>query len=316
MLGLRRAGSGERATRFRDLRGPLIAGYLWLIFAWLLFEPDVDYRPPEGVGAAAYDLAHRVGPIALAIAASVAAYLVGAVSHEFSRWIAAAWSGWDRLPLWARGGVRPSTAQQVDVVLAHGRVILAGINVSDELRKSRETELEKRAEEAKSEAEEELDLPATLLIGEKPGLFAEVDRIRAEADLRLAVAPPLLANAVLLAIEGSRWWLLAIPPILVLFLQGVRRDFEWRQLTADAIRLGRIASSSIGRFAAWVEGIPKALEKAEVRHEAALEAERYMPGTDDSDGIESEEGFPDHDLEPSAPPGSQPHEGAGERHPD
>src|SRR3954451_13308783 len=54
-----RAGTGLRARRsiaamqvlanalpgVRELRGPLVAGYLWLLFIWMLLTPDLDHRP-------------------------------------------------------------------------------------------------------------------------------------------------------------------------------------------------------------------------------------------------------------------------------
>jgi hypothetical protein len=250
---------------FRDLRGPLIAGYLWLVFAWLLFEPNVDYRPPNGVGAAAYDLLQEVGPIATAIAVSVAAYLVGAVSQALSVVVRTAWSKWERLPLWARGGGRASMLVEVDAIHKRGRGILAGAAVGDSTRKARMDELEERADGTRYEAERELDLPATLLIGERPALFAEVDRLRGEAELRVTVALPILSGIVLLAAKSTLWWLLASPLVLVLFIDGVRRDSDAKKIVADSIRLGRVPSSSIGRFSEWVDAIAASLEKAEAR---------------------------------------------------
>jgi len=61
----------------------------------------------------------------------------------------------------------------------------------------------RRGDAALLESDRELSLPATLLVGEQPELFAEVDRLRAEGELRLAVVPPLLATIVLLAFEVS-----------------------------------------------------------------------------------------------------------------
>ena len=168
---------------FRDLRGPLIAGYLWLLFAWLLFEPNTDYRPPDGVGAAAYDLAQEIGPIALAIALSVAAYLTGAVSQALSGVLTTTWPKWDRLPLWARGGIRPSTTDQVNAIHKRGNGVLVKAAIDEVTRKAKIEQLDERAEAATYEAERELDLPATLLIGEKPELFAQVDRMASEAEL-------------------------------------------------------------------------------------------------------------------------------------
>ena len=74
---------GSIVPGFRDLRGPLIAGYMWLLFAWLLVDPEVPLKS-EGQLGSIVDLAHEAGPIATAAAVSVAAYLVGAMSRLLS----------------------------------------------------------------------------------------------------------------------------------------------------------------------------------------------------------------------------------------
>jgi hypothetical protein len=62
---------------FRDLRAPLTAGYIWLVFVWLLFTPNVSTRPSSVVGGAIYDLSRDVGRIWLAVAIGVIAYSSG-----------------------------------------------------------------------------------------------------------------------------------------------------------------------------------------------------------------------------------------------
>jgi hypothetical protein len=66
---------------FRDLRAPVIAGYMWLIFVWLLVDPNLSHRPSSTLGGALYDLGNRVGHVGIAVAVSVAAYLIGTVSQ-------------------------------------------------------------------------------------------------------------------------------------------------------------------------------------------------------------------------------------------
>jgi len=46
---------------FRDVRAPLMAGYLWLLFAWLLARPNLSSRPRDALGAAAFDLGEYGG---------------------------------------------------------------------------------------------------------------------------------------------------------------------------------------------------------------------------------------------------------------
>lgn len=121
-------------------------------------------------------------------------------------------------------------------------------------------QLDTRAAEASTELEQEVNLPATLLVGEKPQLFAEVDRLRAEGELRLAVVPPLYALCILLAVEQSAYWLIAVVPIVLLLLQGIQREADSRKIIADSIAHGEVPSSSLSKFRAWIEALPDAIE--------------------------------------------------------
>ena len=69
---------------FRDLRGPVIAGYLWLVFAWLLVQPSLDERPGRAIAGSLYDLGQDIGRVGIATAVSLVTYLLGSVSQELS----------------------------------------------------------------------------------------------------------------------------------------------------------------------------------------------------------------------------------------
>jgi hypothetical protein len=94
----------------------------------------------------------------------------------------------------------------------------------------------------------ELDLPATLLVGEQPELYAEADRVRAESELRIAVVPPLMALAILLSSRVSLLWLLALVPTAQLLIQGVRREDDARRLIGSALLFGNVESAAVKRF--------------------------------------------------------------------
>jgi hypothetical protein len=66
----------------REIRAPLVAGYIWLLSAWLVVQPKtpITAHVLNGPAGLVVQLAHVVGPVATAAAVSVAAYLVGAVS--------------------------------------------------------------------------------------------------------------------------------------------------------------------------------------------------------------------------------------------
>jgi len=238
---------------FRDLRGPLIAGYMWLIFAWLIVQPDPDHRPDDSIGGAFYDLANEVGRIWVFVAISVAAYLIGAVSQYLSEPLrrggslfAVLYGGFD-IDVEAR--LRPLELRaeaEIDTAFEEERI--------RSIDAQRFTEMfQNRARAAGYEAERELELPAILLVGDQNELFAEVDRVRSEGQLRLAVVPPLVALIGLLAVEVSLWWLTALLAVVALIFQGSERDLDAKKSIADAIRIGRVPSSSSANLEAGID---------------------------------------------------------------
>jgi hypothetical protein len=68
----------------RELRAPLVAGYLWLLLLWLVVGgrfPSADESKPVALDRL-YDLASVISAIGLAAAASIAAYLLGSLAVE------------------------------------------------------------------------------------------------------------------------------------------------------------------------------------------------------------------------------------------
>lgn len=268
---------------FRDLRSPLIAGYSWLLFAWLVVAPDLSHTPQNRLGAALFNLGHHIGHIGLGVAISVVAYLVGSASQVASETLRATWISvaallWEALPagpdrIFALPNVRnPAvetiTAQIDRAVLAMGQLRAAGLPPRHddlpqesfersvaEAREKDQSELETRVERARAEARRELTLPATLLVGKDPTLYAEVDRLSAEGELRLSAIAPLLAILTLGASESSLLWLLGLPLLVTLLDQGVRKDVASRALIANAIARNVVESDSAKRFVAWVDSL-------------------------------------------------------------
>ena len=248
---------------FRDLRAPVVAGYMWLLLAWLWVNPDLDHPPETGLSGTVYDLFHRIGPIWVAIAAGVLAYLMGSISQDLSRLLRRLWDESDfDLP-----GRRFIFRGDERINATNERAFRAMGNQVERLtppaREHLTTLIEERTREARDEASRELELPATLLVGDKSELFAEVDRQRAEGELRMAVVPPLVALTAYLCIEGSLWWLLACPAIVVLFFQGLQRELDSKKSIADAIWMGKVESSSVSKFSQWVDKVlPGEIDRA------------------------------------------------------
>lgn len=64
----------------RDVRGPLIAGYLWLFAGWLfLGEPTPDQETADAAYRPVLELGDALGRVGLAAVVSVAAYLIGSL---------------------------------------------------------------------------------------------------------------------------------------------------------------------------------------------------------------------------------------------
>jgi hypothetical protein len=251
---------------FRDLRGPVVAGYLWALFAWLIVEPDFTTKPGDPLGGSLYELGHAVGGVGTAIALSVAAYLVGSVSQVLSTGLRATWSGilkqaWYWLPrglddaIGMPGSPEPPEGEEISALAERASIAMASTSkpVSDP---DQEVDVSEVAGRAYAEARAELALPATVLVGKEPELFAEVDRLRGEGDLRLAAVPPLVAIFVALTVlTGSWWWLVALIPLIALLDQGVRRLQSSRQLVADAKARGLVPSPALQRLKNWVEAV-------------------------------------------------------------
>jgi hypothetical protein len=76
----------------RDIRGPLAAGYLYLLCGWLWFNDDLERRARDGPVADVYDLLVSMRPAELIIVLSVSAFLVGSLLDEVRVHLARAFS--------------------------------------------------------------------------------------------------------------------------------------------------------------------------------------------------------------------------------
>jgi hypothetical protein len=65
----------------RDLRAPVAAGYIWLGIIWLAWgRHQNDLASSRGLAGDIYDLAHAAGPVAIGVALSFTAYILGVLS--------------------------------------------------------------------------------------------------------------------------------------------------------------------------------------------------------------------------------------------
>jgi hypothetical protein len=73
----------------REIRSSLASGYLWIFFLWLVFDPmlgesNFDSEPYRS----AHHLGNDIGPVALGVTVTFAAYLIGTFFNEFRGFIA------------------------------------------------------------------------------------------------------------------------------------------------------------------------------------------------------------------------------------
>jgi hypothetical protein len=277
---------------FRDLRAPLFAGYLWLVFLWILIKPDIHKRPTNEVAAAVYDLTKDAGPIWIGLGVGVAAYLIGSVSQalspllghkalstllprllrEAADLIGLASEAWSSRPghraLHLRLRLLQLTATpETDLIWRYEEEGKRKLRPSPPSRTSgvnpNYEEFLQHLSAARRGLDAELELPATLLLGKEPDpqLFSEADRLKAERELRLAVVPPLFVVFVFLGWNQSCWWWLALIPVAVLLWQGHSRNLEFRSLMIGAVDRGLARSQSIEELKRRVEALPEPSSK-------------------------------------------------------
>lgn len=241
---------------FREIRAPLVAGYLWLLLVWIVVAPDVPlahHLETHGLGAIA-DLTDLAGPIATAAAVGVLAYVLGMVSRP----IATALAELARLalsptPLRIKEPLkeselpgrpadevrRPWTESAVGLYPVAGTINgLEVDNVWQDANDHERQRLIRIAEQCADEVDRSVELPASLLLASQTGAiqtFGEVDRLVAEAEFRVLVAPPILALAVTLAATANITWLLLALATPVLVVQGLTRRQDARRIMVQFV---------------------------------------------------------------------------------
>jgi hypothetical protein len=331
---------------FRHVRGPLIAGYIWLFVAWLFLADNLPQRHESKVYLHAFELGDFVGPVGLAVAVSVAAYLIGSLfqagvaalgeifstlkRNRFRRtWYAVLWDRMDiselvRAPLFAptdvgwldgdrrtrdslqslsdarlsesrdrlreaifiarqrmyegfRNAGRPTSFADIDINLSLSGTsadepIVTAFRARTPVGKSTRRLPEERVRalpvfSATRDLFDERGAIMTLLMEITRQAGSEVERLYAEADLRVTVAVPLAAAAIVLwAKSGDLEWLaLLVAPIgllihaLVLNRRGGREMVEaLRSRKQD--ELNRI-TPAFERYRTRAEGLAHEVEQ-------------------------------------------------------
>lgn len=228
----------------RHVRAPLAAGYLWLLALWTVAASHWPHRAEaDGLAKTLYEASDQTSIVGKAVAASFIAYLLGSLSEAIfegplralARRVGFALTKQENDALKqflskeldvyepVREGFKPQSVEDVvdprpmDALRAS---VFAG-----------EGSIAGTQQDILSELEQ---LPLTL-INDKPAVYAEVDRIQAEAEFRLALTPPLVA--IVGVFTASEWLaVLGAIPVGLLYWQGIARQRTANGLVSRLIR--------------------------------------------------------------------------------
>lgn len=238
----------------REVRAPLVAGYLWLLAFWIFLEPHFHAHPQH---TELYDSLARLGdlmsPVGIAIVVSVAAYLTGALVEGvlqplrrrfmYSKFVSRRMLRYRRLRPW-----RPGRPSDVGLLLSNQAVMDAERRLMDVRLDPRDLLGSDATFELQAAIEGEWSLIATRLMGESPELFAAYDRLKAEAELRFAVTMSLPLVLAAASFRSSAWWLLGLVLLIPLLIDGVARARQGDDVLADALLIGTVEAPSVERM--------------------------------------------------------------------
>jgi len=261
----------------RQLRAPLAAGYLWVLTAWILVHDHIGpEETAEGPLKALYEVRSAASAVALAVAASFAAYIVGSLTETLASRVAKlestiSYSAEDSL-----NGIALRRLNEIARLQPGGNWWTEHAAVGDQykdedppadslLRLDGPAVFSHHVTRAHLQhlIRKELPLVARRLIGEKPALHAEVDRLRAEGELRVAIAAPLATFITVFAWAAAWSWyypaLPALATVVAIFLalaileEGRMRFVAANELLADILALGDVQLPSLERLGARAE---------------------------------------------------------------
>jgi hypothetical protein len=242
---------------FRELRAPLAAGYLWLLFAWLMWGDELpDEDQISGVVARIYELGPVVSDVGRAVVASVAAFLLGSILIDVQVALGKALgalyfrvrfdrvhevvNGVSSVLARVRGRPKPLPRPPLSVKPANFPVTQAGEDTMEALIGSGLDNVARQQAmiEGRVWLYSNRGVLKTRLLDVSAPLHSEVDRPDAEATLRMTLWPPLVALVVCLAWRASWIWVaaLAVPSLIAWQWLSLRRHANDALVTAIVAR--------------------------------------------------------------------------------
>jgi hypothetical protein len=209
----------------RELRAPLVAGYVHLLSLFILFWGAIPTKSEaEGSLSQIYDLADWLGkPIMLAVA-TFGAYLLGSLL---------------RIP-------------------ALTTVAYLGVMSRETINQYVEERLGLQHGEWEGDRLHRLQKAGTMYLGlhqvrtrlylEAPDLYGDYDRLVAEADLKLNVTVAGIVLSSLMAFKVNPWWAFLLAPMALLYYRGVKTLWEANDILVQAIVADTVKSSSLEKY--------------------------------------------------------------------
>ncbi len=192
-----------------------MAGYLWLVFAWLAWGDRLPNKTrATGTLGRLYELEPVLSGVGIVAVLTVAAYLVGSIAVDLQNWLGR--------PL---EGPNPSSPVPLPLAFARGGYRILRAAIADDM----------AAIEAAWNVLRRRDVIKARLMDLSPAAFAELDRLDAEATFRMALWPPLTALIVLLVVEESDWWFVALALPLLIIAQWISRRRRANSVLATAV---------------------------------------------------------------------------------
>jgi hypothetical protein len=271
----------------REVRAPLAAGAILVLAIAIAIEPEIpDKETATGLLASFIAVGDGLGPFGRGAAAAFVAYLLGSVVQGGSGWFASQFS-FSRQPVGKTIFLPAGLGLQV---FADDKVLTA----EAELESASGKNLREMAEDgALAQAplfrlfehhvrtdgrippkdsqkvstllavsiSSELAIVHRRLLGVEPEWSGEVDRFEAEAELREAIALPLLILGAVCSFRIAD--LLVAAGVFVgiaafttgLLYQGSRRRWQAEETLIDALRVGRVQAPALERFEAGVRSL-------------------------------------------------------------
>lgn len=270
----------------RHIRAPLAAGFLWLLGVWLLLADHVPAkREATGGLRTLIDLGDKIGRVSIGVVAAFAAYIVGAAAAQFFGRFTGELSRLVQFlrgypPFETEHAVSSDPGILFTAAAESSIKAAASDRLSEVRRRAFEAKVDPGSivsvttdfgddpadhdifaqeyprpwdkwqfliQQAQRRSITEFELLATRLMSTDTHLFAELDRHRAEAELRYQLVLPLLLVDIALAITWTPWILFALPLVPFLFVQGMYAAQRAGDIVADAVLIGQVTPPAVER---------------------------------------------------------------------